>query len=444
MNPQELQYIVKQQFAAFQASFEAAFPTILSYPILTWPQTYEVMACILSFFVAQALARFVRWYFIRDHEFLKKINSVIFPTLFILLNLIIGRICLALEASALIPHSVALVTAFITARRYVDIFVHGYLQRYVVGIVWLVLALAAINEVDSLIELLSSFVFAVGKVKITLWEVLKAIFTFLVLVWAMRRGTDLLNLTLSKRRGVNPSALALFTKSIYIFGIIIILLITLNVMGVDLTALAFFGGALGIGLGFGLRAITSNFISGIFLLLDKSIKPGDVIQIDNTYGVVKHMNARYMVMRRRDDVEVLIPNETLMVNNVVNWSYSNKLLRQDLKLSVDYNANLDQVRDILVYVARQHRRVVQDPGPRVLITAFGDNGIDLFLRYWITDPENGLRPVISDLYWGIWEEFKKVGITIPAPQRVVYVDDIENMPEIRKNPAKPSKPKNKK
>jgi small-conductance mechanosensitive channel len=442
MNPTELQYIIKQQFSAFQASFEAAFPSLQSYPVLTWPQTYEIIACILSVFLAQALARFVRWYFIRDHVFLKKVNGVIFPTLFILLNLLIGRICLSLDESALIPHSVALVTAFITARRYVDIFVRGYLQRYVVVIVWLVLALAAINEVDSLIELLNSFVFAVGKVKITLWEMLKALFTFLVLVWAMRRGTDLLNITLSKRRGVNPAALALFTKSIYVFGIIIILLVTLNVMGVDLTALAFFGGALGIGLGFGLRSITSNFISGIFLLLDKSIKPGDVIQIDNTYGVVKHMNARYMVMRRRDDVEVLIPNETLMVNNVVNWSYSNKLLRQDLKLSVDYATDLDKVRDILVYVARQHPRVVQEPGPRVLITAFGENGIELFLRYWITDPENGLRPVISDLYWGIWEEFKKAGITIPAPQRIVYMDDVENMPDIRKKA--PSQPKLKK
>lgn len=440
MNPTELNYIIKQQFAAMQTAFQDILPSLVAYPVLASEQTYVIIAVALSLLLAKGLTRLVRWYFIRDHEFLKKVNGIIFPTLAILLNLVLGRLCLNLEISALLPHSTALIIAFWATRRYVDIFVHGYMQRYAIGIVWLVLALAAINEIDGFINMLNSFTFAVGKVQISLWEVLKALFTFLVLVWAMRRGTDLLNITLSKRRGVNPSALALFTKSIYVFGIIIILLVTLNIIGIDLTALAFFGGALGIGLGFGLRAITSNFISGIFLLLDKSIKPGDVIQVDNTYGVVKHMNARYMVMRRRDDVEVLIPNETLMVNNVVNWSYSNKLLRQDLKLSVDYSTDLDKVRDILVYVARQHKRVVQDPGPRVLITNFGDNGIDLFLRYWITDPENGLRPVISDLYWGIWEEFKKAGITIPYPQRVVYLENGDEMPELKK-PASRKKPK---
>lgn len=440
MNPTELHYMIKQQFAAMQTAFQDAFPSLVAYPALSWVQTYVFAACIISIFAAKGITRLVRWYFIRDHDFLKKINGVIFPTLLILLNLGLGRLCLNLEISALLPHSLALVVAFAYARRYVDIFVHGYTQRYVVGLVWLLLALAAVNEVDSFIEMLNGVTFAVGKVHISLWEIIKALITFLILVWLMRRGTDLVNATLSKRRGINHGALALLTKSIYVVGIILILLITLNIMGVDLTALAFFGGALGIGLGFGLRAITSNFISGVFLLLDKSIKPGDVIQVDNTYGVVKHMNARYMVMRRRDDVEVLIPNETLMVNNVVNWSYSNKLLRQDLKLSVDYSTDLNQVRDIMIAVARQHKRVVQDPGPRVLITNFGDNGIELFLRYWITDPENGLRPVISDLYWGIWDEFKKAGITIPYPQRVVYVENAENLPTGKTTPKPRKKP----
>lgn len=431
--------MVKQQFAGMQTAFTDIFPSLVDYPALNSTQTYVVLGSILCIVLAKLLTRLVRWYFIRDHEFLKKINSIIFPSLIIILNLILGRMCLNMHIPALIPHSVALAVAFASAPRFVDIFVHGYMQRYIVGIVWLILALAAVNEVDSFIDMLNGIVFAIGKVKITLWEVIKATLTFLFLVWAMRRGTEMLNASLSKRRGINHAALALFTKSIYVVSIILILLITLNIMGVDLTALAFFGGALGIGLGFGLRAITSNFISGIFLLLDKSIKPGDVIQIDNTYGVVKRMNARYLVMRRRDDVELLIPNETLMVNNVVNWSYSNKLLRQDLKLSVDYSTDLNQVRDILIAVARQHKRIVQDPGPRVLITNFGDNGIDLFLRYWITDPENGLRPVISDLYWGVWEEFKKAGITIPYPQRVVYVENAEELPA-GKAPTKTKKP----
>lgn len=440
MGNTDINFMVKQQFGSFQAGFESIFPSLTHHPALSWPQTYVALACVLSFFLAKALVKLVRWYFIQDSAFIKKTATIVYPTLLIVLNLIIGRISLNFHTGALIPHAIALVTAFIITPRYVALAVRGYFQRYVMGLVWLILALAALNEVDSLIQLLNSFVFTLGKVKITLWEVMKAIFTFSVLVWGMRRGTDLLNTTLSKRRGINRAALALFTKTIYVFGIILILLITLNVMGVDLTALAFFGGALGIGLGFGLRAITSNFISGIFLLLDKSIKPGDVIQIDNTYGVVKHMNARYMVMRRRDDVEVLIPNETLMLNNVVNWSYSNKLLRQDLKLAVDYRTDLDKVRDIMVYVARQHPRVVQDPGPRVLITAFGDNGIELYLRYWITDPENGLRPLISDLYWGLWEEFKKAGITIPYPQRMVYVAEADSLP-IYKHPAKdPAEP----
>ena len=299
----------------------------------------------------------------------------------------------------------------------------GRARHLLTGFVWLILALFAVDQFDQVRDALAATFIKIGKEKISILSLIQTSLIIIGLFWALRRGVDWLHHRLSHNAGGNTATLALLSKAINFLGFIFISLIGLNMLGVNLTALAFLVGALGIGLGFGLRAITSNFISGVFLLLDKSIKPGDVIAVDGTYGVVKQMHARYIVMRRRDDVEVLIPNETLMTENVINWSYSNKLLRNDLPLRVSYTADLDLVRRLLLEVAAQQPRVQTTPAPRVLITALGESGVELFLRYWITDPENGLRPVMSELYFGILKAFKANNIHIPYPREVVELVD---------------------
>jgi small-conductance mechanosensitive channel len=195
------------------------------------------------------------------------------------------------------------------------------------------------------------------------------------------------------------------------FGLIILAaLLAFNVVGFDLGGLTVFSGALGVGIGFGLQRIASNFVSGFILIGDRSIRPGDVITIDERFGVVRELRARYIVVRDRDGVDTLIPNETIITSQVINWSYADRAIR--LKL---------EAMQLLLEAARSHPRVEPAPEPAARVMGFGESGIDLELRYWIRDPEDGINNVRSDLYLAIWDAFRAAGITIPYPQRDVHL-----------------------
>jgi len=201
------------------------------------------------------------------------------------------------------------------------------------------------------------------------------------------------------------------------FLVIVATVIALNTVGVDLTALTVFGGAVGVGVGFGLQRVASNFISGFVLVSDRSIRQGDVISIGTRFGVVRELRARYVVVRDRDGVDTLIPNENLITSEVVNWSYADRNVRLKLPVAVSYSDNPRQAMDLMMKAAQAHPRVEKTPPPAARVMAFGDNGIELELRFWIRDPEVGLSNVRSDLYLDIWDAFEAAGITIPFPQR---------------------------
>ena len=192
-------------------------------------------------------------------------------------------------------------------------------------------------------------------------------------------------------------------------------------MGIDLTALTVFGGALGVGLGFGLQRIASNFISGFIVLFDRSIRPGDVITIGDKLGWVQELHARYVVVKDRDGVERLIPNEMLITNEVINWSYSDRNVRLKIPVSISYNNDPEQALALLAAAARANPRVLAEPAPTTRLMAFGDNGIELELRVWLQDPEAGLGSVRSDINLAIWRAFKAAGIVIPYPQRDLHI-----------------------
>ena len=198
-------------------------------------------------------------------------------------------------------------------------------------------------------------------------------------------------------------------------------LLTFEAAGIDLTTLTVFGGALGVGLGFGLQRIASNFISGFILIFDRSIKPGDVITIGNQFGWVEELRARYLVVRNRDGVETLIPNENLITSEVVNWSYSDRNVRLKIPVQVSYSDDPEQAMQIMEEAARRCARVLTQPAPVARLMEFGDNGIALEARVWISDPEIGIANVLSEVNLGIWRGFKEAGITIPFPQRDVHV-----------------------
>jgi small-conductance mechanosensitive channel len=195
-------------------------------------------------------------------------------------------------------------------------------------------------------------------------------------------------------------------------------------LGLDLTVFALFSGALGLGLGFGLQKVFANLVSGFILLADKSIKPGDVIQLKDTYGWINFLGSRYVSVITRDATEHLIPNENMITGEVINWSYSQNLVRLKMPVGVAYDSDLEKARELMLAAAADTLRVLKDPKPACLLTGFGDNTVNLELRVWINDPQHGIGSVKSDLLWGIWRRFREHGIEIPYPQRDVHLKSI--------------------
>ena len=195
---------------------------------------------------------------------------------------------------------------------------------------------------------------------------------------------------LQRVTALSPSVQVLSANLIRIALVSVALLIGLNAVGIDLTAFAVFSGAVGVGVGFGLQKIVSNFVSGIILLFGRSIKPGDVIEVGSTFGSVGYLGARYASVRGRDGKEYLIPNENLITNQVINWSYSSLLVRLDVQFGVAYGSDLHVARDLAVEVARRTDRVLASPRPVCHLMGFGDSAVDMLLRFWIEDPINGV------------------------------------------------------
>jgi small-conductance mechanosensitive channel len=300
------------------------------------------------------------------------------------------------------------------------------LARLVAAAAWIVAALDITGLMAPTVAALDSVAVTVGSVRLTLLLVLKAALLIAVLMWGALALARLLGSRIQMVTDLSPSVQILTANLIRIALVSLALLIALNMVGIDLTAFAVFSGAVGVGLGFGLQKIVSNFVSGIILLVERSIKPGDVIEVGHTYGSVSALGARYASVRGRDGKEYLIPNETLITNQVVNWSYSNSLVRLDMAFGVGYSSDLREVRQIAIEAAQQNNRIVGSPPPVCHITEFGDNGVNLMLRFWIEDPASGVANVKGDVYLAIWDKFKERDVELPFPQRDIY---IKNIPE---------------
>jgi small-conductance mechanosensitive channel len=213
------------------------------------------------------------------------------------------------------------------------------------------------------------------------------------------------------------------TKAARTFLLVLAVLVALPAVGIDLTVLSVFGGALGVGLGFGLQKIASNYISGFIILLDRSVRIGDMVTVDRQYGQVTQINTRYTLLKAQDGTESIIPNEMLIAQSVVNHSLSAPDIRIGLPIQVAYSTDLEKARELMIAAAKNHPRVAQggNEEPKVLLREFADNGINMELAVWIKDAEEGQLNLRSDLYWAIWTAFRQAGIEIPFPQRVVHL-----------------------
>ncbi|MDR6985291.1 small-conductance mechanosensitive channel [Rheinheimera pacifica] len=288
-------------------------------------------------------------------------------------------------------------------------------------IIWLVVVLHLAGWLTPVLNVMDSLAFTLGESRFSLLSAVKLtlviILAFTLALWL----AELLNQQMKKAQHISPSMQVGFSKFSKFLLITIAFLIALNAVGINLSSLAVFGGALGVGLGFGLQRIASNFISGFILVLDRSIKPGDVISVGQNFGWVHELKARYVVVRNREGVDTLIPNENLITSEVINWSYEDRNVRVKIVVQVSYADDPEQAMALMLLCAKKSKRVLDTPEPTVMLKNFADNGIELELRVWIADPEYGADTVKSDINVAIWRAFKQEGITIPYPQRDLHI-----------------------
>jgi small-conductance mechanosensitive channel len=306
-------------------------------------------------------------------------------------------------------------------------------ERTITTVLAVIVAVALLGWLDAIEAMLNRIHLVPGRSQFSLWELLKGlvIVTAFVVVASLvaraleRHVMQLEQLAVSTRVGVS--------KSTYFLLVGLGILLGINAAGVDVTTLNVLTGAIGLGLGFGLQSVASNFVSGFVLLMDKSIKPGDVISFtsantgDNTgsnnFGWVQELRGRYVVVRDRDGVDTLVPNQNLITSPFINWSYSDQRVRIRLPVTVSYDDDPEVALQLLLEAAADHPRILRDPSPVSRLISFEDNGMRLEIRFWIADPVNGVNNVRSDVNRAIWRIFREHGVHIPVQQHDARILD---------------------
>ena len=276
--------------------------------------------------------------------------------------------------------------------------------------------------IGRVIEQLDAFGFSVGDTRFSLWTALVVTLVIVGLVFAARLGTRIARRVLTRVTRLDPSQGVLAEKIVQIIVWALAIFIGIDLLGIDLTALAVFSGAFGLAIGFGLQKTFGNLIAGIILLMDRSIKPGDVISVtdgagNEGFGQIRKIGLRAISVVTRDRKEYLIPNENLMINQVENWSYSSRDVRVKAPVRVAYNCDIALVEELLLRATQQVPRVLDSPATKVLLMEFGEDAVTFELRFWISDPEEGMSNIRSDVLKRVWHIFKENGIEIPFPQR---------------------------
>ena len=286
---------------------------------------------------------------------------------------------------------------------------------------WIYVTLRLTGYDQRAFEVLDALGVQVGSLYISVLSVMQSIAVLAILLMMAAWITSFAHNRIEKIQDLSPSMQVLVEKLITLIAYGIAVLFAVRSLGFDLTSLAVLSGAIGVGIGFGLQKIVSNLVSGFILLLDKSIKPGDVISLGDTFGWIQNLSARYVSVLTRDGREYLIPNEDLITGQVVNWSHSSKLVRLDIHFGVDYASDPHLVRKIAREAASSVDRVETHPASVCHITGFGDSSIDFVLRFWIDDPSGGLTNIRGNVYLALWDTLKEHNINIPFPRRDVQI-----------------------
>ncbi|MDP1644171.1 MAG: mechanosensitive ion channel [Thiobacillus sp.] len=297
-------------------------------------------------------------------------------------------------------------------------------ERTAAWLIWGAFALHITGLLPRIHAAMEALSFQSGSHRFSLWLLFQAA---AVIVVAVIGALTLARFVESRLMGVTQMNLSLrmaLSKAARTVFLILAVLVALPAVGIDLTVLSVFGGALGVGIGFGLQKVASNYVSGFIILLDRSVRIGDMVTVDNKYGEVSQINTRYTLLKALDGTESIVPNEMLITQTVVNHSLSRPNVRIALPLQVSYDTDLEQAQALMLEAARSQSRVILDEPdnlPRVFLKEFADNGILLELSVWIRDLKEGQNNLRSEINWAIWRRFKAAGIEIPFPQRVVHL-----------------------
>lgn len=400
--------------------------------VLIWPTAAQAGIVLFALFVALWISptfkngvdslvespRFPTWL----EPIVRAISPLCFPVTWLALQWFTVFAARTAEwPSRLIESVVSLLTAWVVIR-----FASGFVRnpgwaRALAIFAWSVAALNLVGLLDVTMQVLDSMAFSLGEIRFSVLGILKAGLVLAFFLWLAGALSRQAEAKLNQANALSPSARVLLAKLMHILLIAVAIVASLESMGIDLTALAVFGGAVGLGIGFGLQKVVSNLMSGVILLMDKSVKPGDVIAIDDTFGWINRLSARYVSVITRDGTEHLIPNEDLISQRVENWSYSDSLIRLKLPIGIAYESDVPKAMELAVSAAKEIDRVLKSPAPVCRLMNFGSDSVELELRIWIEDPQGGVANVRSDVLLNIWNAYHDGGIEFPFSQRDLHL-----------------------
>ncbi len=315
----------------------------------------------------------------------------------------------------------SLMTAWILIRLTSALIANAFLSRLVATMAWTIAALNIIGLLDPAIGTLESVSIPLGQTRVSVLTIVNGALLLAALMWAALAVSKLIDNRLSQVAEITPGARVLIGKTVRLIMVVVAVMVALSSVGINFAALAVFTGAVGVGVGIGLQKQVSNLISGVILLLDKSIKPGDVIEVGQTFGWVNTMSARYVGVTTRDNKELLIPNDDFVTNQVINWSHSDNDVRMEVKFGTSYDSDPHMVRKLAVEAASKPERIVDHPPPVCHLVEFGDSSVNFVLRFWIRDPAKGVTNVKGEVLLELWDILKANNIDIPYPQRVLHM-----------------------
>lgn len=372
--------------------------------------------------------------FVRAKTFLHHIRDLVFPVLNILFLNVSVSIADSIWHQAWLPRVAQGLAVVFLIYSIIFRFIKSPVVRELVK--WIGIPIALLQVFDWLpyvTAYLDTISLAAGDIRVSLYVIIRTLLFGAVLFWLGRISNTFGKQIIRSRQTLDLGTRELFAKLFEITLAVVLFLLLLQIMGINLTALAVFGGALGVGLGFGLQQIASNFVSGIIILIDRSVTPGDYLELeDGRSGVLRELTMRYGILETYDGKDIMVPNERFITSNFINWTHKNKKQRYAIEFQVAYKTDLDKLFELLKEVVASHPQVISgddipiEERPDAEIAGFGDFGVDILVEFWMEGIDDGKNRVGADILKMIWDAFKEHGIEFPFPQREIRILNAEN------------------